>query len=88
MIYAYLSGVSAALSLVAALFFLKFWTRTKDRLFAMFAVAFWLLGLIRIGLVYAPNADESQYLYWIRLVAYLIILFAVIDKNRPRRTVQ
>mgnify|MGYP006159526407 CR=1 FL=1 len=38
-------------SLVAALFFLKFWRRSRDRLFAMFAAAFFgglLLILIAV----------------------------------------
>jgi hypothetical protein len=82
----FIMGAGAMGFFIAGLFFLRFWTRTRDRLFALFAVAFWLLGLIRVGLVYAPHADESQYLYWIRLIAYLVILFAVIDKNRPGRT--
>ena len=81
----FLLGATAAAFFVAGLFFLRFWTKTRDRLFASFAVAFWLLGLIRFGLVYTHDANESHYLYWIRLLAYLLILVAIIDKNRPRR---
>ena len=39
------------------LFFLKFWRNTLDRLFAFFAVAFWLLALVlkhlSVGTTYA-----------------------------------
>jgi len=65
-----------------ALFFLRYWTRTHDRLFATFSAAFFILGCVRIALIVAADTTEHQYLYWFRLVAYLLILFAVIDKNR------
>ena len=82
----FIMGASAMAFCIAGLFFLRFWTKTRDRLFAIFAVAFWLLGLIRVGLVYSHDSDESHYLYWIRLLAYCLILLAIVDKNRPRRT--
>jgi hypothetical protein len=37
-------------------------------------------------LVYMQDTDEGQYLYWVRLTAYLLIVFAILDKNRPSRT--
>jgi uncharacterized membrane protein YeiB len=72
---------------VAGLFFLRFWVRTHDRLFVLFATAFFILAVNRIfqvALVLRVNAgDESQMIvYGIRLVAYLIILVAIVDKNR------
>ena len=79
-------GAAAMASFIVGLFFLRFWTRSRDRLFAIFALAFWLLGLIRVGLVYMQDTDEGQYLYWVRLTAYLLIVFAILDKNRPSRT--
>ena len=69
---------------VAAIFFLRFWTKTHDRLFAFFAAAFLVLGLNRIALVATHGSDEHHYLYWVRFVAYLLILIAILDKNRSR----
>ena len=43
-----LTGAVATLSLVAALFFLRFWTRTHDRFFLLFALAFAIDGLSRL----------------------------------------
>jgi hypothetical protein len=31
----------------------------------------------------APN-ENAPYLYWIRFAAFVLILAAIIDKNRPR----
>jgi uncharacterized membrane protein HdeD (DUF308 family) len=81
----FMGGIAMA-SLIVGLFFWKFWTKTHDRLFAMFAIGFWLLGVIRIGLSYTHDADESQYLYWVRLLAFGVILAAILDKNRPSRS--
>jgi hypothetical protein len=69
--------------LVAGLFFLRFWRDTRDRLFLIFAVAFALLGVQRVALVLTREMLESQTgLYVIRLFAFLLILGAIVDKNR------
>lgn len=76
-------GLLAGGYAVAALFFLKFWVRTRDRLFAMFAAAFALLSVHRILAVATFNwFGEDVWLYVIRLAAFVIILVAIIDKNR------
>ena len=70
---------------VAGLFFLRFWRETRDRLFAIFAAAFWLLGLQRLALAALPLApEEATWLYVARLLAFLLILWAIVDKNRAR----
>lgn len=71
----------------AGLFFLRFWRRTRDRLFIMFAAAFWLLGVNWLLLSFTDPEAETQrvLLYTIRLAAFVLILVAVIDKNRGGR---
>jgi hypothetical protein len=72
---------------VAALFFLRFWKETRDRLFLIFAVAFCLLAATRIIMAaIGQPQEEHAHLYWVRLAAYLLILVAIVDKNRPRST--
>jgi hypothetical protein len=79
----FLMGVVAMGYGVAGLFFLRFWKETRDRLFAIFAVAFWLLGLLRVILAIVGQATEgATYLYWLRFLAYVLILAAIVDKNR------
>lgn len=77
------SGMLVAGYVVAALFFLRFWTQSRDRLFAMFAAAFGLLAIQRLALTVsgAPIEDQTMF-YVLRLLAFGIIAFAIIDKNR------
>lgn len=86
----FLHGGIFVAALIIALFFLRFWRETMDRFFGFFAVAFFLLACERLPLVLLPNPKESQpYIYLFRLTAFLVILFAIYDKNkgsRPNRT--
>lgn len=78
-----LSGGLAMLYAVVALFFLKFRARTGDRLFALFASAFLLLAIQRLALTFARDWSEGTvWLYGLRLVAFLLIIAAIVDKNR------
>ena len=73
----------------AGLFFLRFWRKTRDRLFAIFAFAFWVLGVHWTVLALTPDMDEVHaVLYTIRLLAFVLILFAILDKNRARAAEQ
>ena len=79
----FLLGAIAMGSVTAALFFLRFYRDTGDRLFAGFFAAFLLLGVTRIGLAVSGDEIEGQtQWYWLRFVAFLVILAAIIDKNR------
>jgi hypothetical protein len=78
----FLTGAMAMAFGVIGLYFFKFWKRTHDRLFFVFGCSFWLLAVTRIGLV-VTNSDESHAWYGLRLVAFLLILYAIWDKNRP-----
>ena len=80
---AVVSGMLVAGYLVAALFFARFWVQSRDRLFAMFAVAFTLLAVQRLALSISGAPIEDQtFFYVLRLVAFFVIAFAIIDKNR------
>lgn len=80
----FLKGTIAMGYAIVALFFLRFHWKTRDRLFVIFAAAFFLLGAIRVGMVFLNDPMEHRYLYWIRFAAYVLILAAIIDKNLPR----
>ena len=83
---ALIAGALAAGYAVAGLFFAKFWSRTRDRLFAMFALAFWMLALQRIAIIQSDSwLEDTTWLYVLRLMAFLLILVAIIDKNRQGR---
>ncbi len=83
MIESFLSGAVTFGFLVAGLFFLRFWKRTRDKLFLAFAFAFWLLGLNQglIGLTDIPVEERSP-LYLFRLAAFALIIASIWMKNR------
>jgi hypothetical protein len=82
-VYQFLSGALAVLCLAPALFFAVSWRRSGDRFFLIFSLAFLLLGIERI-ILGVLNLPESPLLsvYLIRLVGFLLIIIAIVDKNR------
>lgn len=81
-----LMGAIAVASLIAGLFFFKFWRHTRDLFFLYFALSFWLEAINRfvLGLLIGIHEDGVLF-YSVRLVAYGLILLAIWQKNRPSR---
>lgn len=78
-----ISGILVAGDAVIGLFFLRFWVASRDRLFAMFAAAFWILGIQRLLLALTRTVVEDQAIFYsLRLLAFVIIIVAIVDKNR------
>jgi hypothetical protein len=68
---------------VAALFFLRSWRVSGDRLFLYFALGFAAMALNWIGLASIEPALESRHLvYLLRLLAFVLIIVGIVDKNR------
>lgn len=68
------------------LFFFRFWRKTRDGLFGIFAGAFWVLGIERIVLLLTnPEHELRPLAYLIRFFAFLLIAMAIFQKNRSRR---
>ena len=86
MLVEFLSGAVTMGFFVAGLFFLRFWRRSRDGLFIAFALAFWLLGLTQalLSLANIP-AEETSWLFLLRLSAFVLILAAIWWKNRSSR---
>jgi hypothetical protein len=79
----FLSGAMVMGYAVVALLFARFWRDTRDRLFAIFSAAFCLLAVQRLLLSLTAEArDEQVAFYLVCLLAYLLILWAIFDKNR------
>ena len=79
-------GLISAACLVAALFFLRFYRDSRDRLFLFFSLAFFILAINRSLFAFSANpAEADPILYLIRAFAYSLILIAIIDKNRKGR---
>lgn len=85
-LYDFLSGMVAGGFLMAALFFLRFWRRTRDALFLFFAGAFLLLGIGQSLLALGGfPVEERSWIYLVRLAAFLLILTGIFSKNRAGR---
>jgi len=86
MLYDFLAGAVSYGFFVCALFFLRYWRRSRDELFLSFAIAFALLGSGQAILTLANiPTEERGSLYLIRLIAFLLILFAIYRKNKASR---
>ena len=81
-----LAGATAMASLVAALFFLKFWRRTGDSFFLLFAAAFAIDAAGRLLQAVVQVSDIAEPIYFLpRLVMFGLIVVAIVRKNAPSR---
>jgi hypothetical protein len=79
----FLWGALSMGSATIALFFLRYWQRSHDRLFVFFAIAFAVMALNWVGLAFIdPGAELRHTLYLLRLAAFVLIIIGIIDKNR------
>lgn len=84
--YSFFTGALAALYAVAGMFFLSFWRRTRDALFASFALAFALLATNQIVLAFGGlEREERSWVYVLRLLAFLLIIAGIARKNLEGR---
>ncbi len=82
----FISGAFVMACATVALFYGRYWIRTRDRLFAILAVAFVMLAIERFVLGFVPAQMEGRHLiFLLRLAAYATIIVGVVDKNWPRR---
>lgn len=83
---AMLSGAIAVATGVAALFFFRFWRSTHDRFFLYFALSFAIEAANRVALSVVGAESELQPVFYIvRIVAYGLIVLAILQKNRARK---
>jgi hypothetical protein len=81
----FLAGMVTMGFLIAALFFAKFWSRTRDALFAIFAAAFLLLA-VHQGVLIGSELPRSEqgWTYLLRLFAFSLLAIAILYKNIGR----
>ena len=76
--------------LASAYFFFRFWQKTRDTLFAVFATSFVILAIERVFLLATVNLGDPTggmhelrgHVYWFRFVAFSLIIVAFGLKNR------
>ena len=79
----FIQGATAMGCAIAAMFFLRFWQQSRDRLFLRFSTAFLLLALSYTLLATIALADEWRpYIFAVRLLAFVVIIYGIFEKNR------
>lgn len=84
----FLYGALAMTCVAIGVFFINFWRlgSPRDRFFLFFTAAFWALGgSWGVHLLYAASSETGPHVYVLRVVAFLIIIVAIVDKNRRAR---
>lgn len=79
-----LIGAIVMASSILSLFFLRFWKMTKDSFFFYFAISFFLDGLSRLIMGTTSLQDQSILIYLIRMLGYLLIIYAILNKNNNK----
>jgi hypothetical protein len=87
----FLSGIFMTTFAACGLIFLKLWMTSKDRFYLLFSAACGLIAIERVVLfltettntsIRTPFTESMSWVYLIRLLAFLLILFAIFEKNR------
>jgi len=74
-------------NVIAALFFVRFWNMTGDRLFLFFAASFVADAVSRVVVdENVPPFGHESLGYMIRILSYLFIIAGIIYKNRGARS--
>lgn len=77
-----LFAAASTFALVVAAFFARFWRTTKDRFFLLFSAAFAVLAIQWMTLATIQASEHAPYYFVLRLFAFLLIIAAIVDKNR------
>jgi hypothetical protein len=81
-----LVGALVLASAAIGLCFLRYWKATRDGFFLLFALAFWLQGAqwLYTGLTVA-SSEFQPLAFVLRLLAYVLIVVAIVRKNLGAR---
>jgi hypothetical protein len=79
----FLLGALSLGFLAGAMFFGRFYTRTRDRFFAIMSTAFAIMSANQVALfALGEDSEYRSWVYLVRLAAFVLILVAIAEKNR------
>jgi hypothetical protein len=82
----FMEGAITIAAFAVAVFFLRYWKATSDRLFAVFAIAFTLFGASSIALfLTAHDPDGEVWVFALRAATFAALIVAVLDKNLTKQ---
>jgi hypothetical protein len=82
----FVAGLNSMGFVLAGVFFFRFWSRTREKLFGIFGISFLLLAANEV-LRIAIGLPEEQ-LFWaylLRVIAFSLLITAITAKNLERR---
>ena len=83
----FLHGGISVVCLLIGVKFLAFWYSSRDRFHLWFVAAFWVFAAGWVIRAFATSTSEDvHYVYVPRLIAFLLIIAAILDKNRRAAT--
>ncbi len=78
----FVAGALTTGYLVIGLLFIKFWRRTRDSFFLLFAIAFALLASNQAAFTMSRSEGQEQiWIFTLRLAAFALIIAAIVLKN-------
>lgn len=85
----FFAGMFVSAFAASGLFFLKFWKISRDPFFLHFVIFCWIMCLERVTAVVleitqqslSANSETLIWVYLIRLLAFAVILSAILKKN-------
>lgn len=80
----FIAGATAFGFALGALGFFRLWFRSHDPFFIAFAMAFLLLVLPPLSILWSTPEEARVWIYLVRVLAYLLISGAIVLKNRRR----
>jgi hypothetical protein len=81
----FLAGMTTMGFLVIGLLFVRYWRRSHDGIFGWFAIAFLLLALNQgLPAFFDFVREEQSWVFVLRLLAFAVIIVAIVRKNREK----
>ena len=79
-------GALTLACVVAAVFFLRYWSATRDRFFLWFAAAFATFAANWVLIGFEVGGEHTHFVFVVRLVGFLMIIAAIVGKNAKRES--
>lgn len=84
---AFIAGMQVMVAFIIGVRFLKYWRLSHDPFFVWFAAAFWMFGTgVMIRAFDIGESEHGHLVFLPRLAGYLMILMAILNKNRQSRS--
>jgi hypothetical protein len=81
-LHAFLSGALTVTCLLVGLFFVRYYRSSRDRLFVFLAITFVILAVNWATLAFIAQEEASAEFYVPRLIAFVVLIAGIVDKNR------